>query len=201
VSEQNPAVSGYGEHAARPDAESRLPAVLWSRRPRVVVKSDLLPGVSVLSTIAVVGVAIGWIWSVIAPAERLLITDDGTPVPLLDESYHRFDDLGVFLLVNLAAGLILGAVVWQLRERRGPVIMIAAVLGAAVGGWLAMRTGVAFAHGGYPAPASPHPGGVVTKAPGLGTSWVLLAQPLAVAFAYGVLSAWNGRHDLGRRLG
>lgn len=201
MTEHNPAVPGYGERAARPEAESRLLAALWSRRPRVVVKADLLPGVSVLSTIAVVGLALGWIWSMIAPAERLFITDDGTPVPLLDESYHRFDDVGVFLLVNLAAGLILGAVVWQLRERRGPVILIAAVLGAVVGGWLAMRTGVSFAQGGYPTPTAPHPGDVVTKAPGLGTSWALLAQPFALAFAYGVLSAWNGRHDLGRRLG
>lgn len=199
MTEHDPAVSG--EQAARPDAELRLLAAMWSRKPRVVVKADLLPGVSVLSTVAILGLAAGWVWSMVAPGERFWISSSGDPAPLLDESYHRFDDIGIFLLLNLALGLMVGAIVWQLRERRGPVILLAAVLGALISGWLAMRTGVSFAQSGYPAITSPKPGDVILKAPQLGTAWVVLAQPFAVAFAYGVLAAWNGRHDLGRHLG
>lgn len=199
MTEENPGT--YAEYAARPEAEAGLLAALWSRRPRVVVKADLLPGISVASTVALVGLLLAWIWSVIAPPERFWISGSGKPVPLLDESYHRFDDLAIFLLINLAAGLMIGTVVWLLRERRGPVVMVAAVLGAAIGGWLAMRTGASFAQGSYGPAGGAHPGDVVAKAPQLTSAWVLVAQPFAVAFAYGVLAAWNGRHDLGRRLG
>jgi hypothetical protein len=42
---------------------------------------------------------------------------------------------------------------------------------------------------------------VVPEAPHLETIWGLLAWPLATALAYGMLAAWNGMEDLGRRLG
>jgi hypothetical protein len=91
--------------------------------------------------------------------------------------------------------------VWFLRERRGPVVMIAAVLGSGLGGWLASLMGEAWAKGRFPAPASVAQLDVVPEAPHLETIWGLLAWPLATALAYGMLAAWNGMEDLGRRLG
>ncbi len=170
-------------------------------RPRVVVRADLLPALSVLSTVSLLGLAIGWLWSRLAPPVRLVVTQDGTPVPLIAESYHRFDALVLFALLGLAAGFVTGLAVWFLRERRGPVIMIAATLGSAVAGWLAMQVGTAWAQDRYPVSSDLEVMDVVVRAPQLESAWTLLAWPLTTALVYGVMAAWNAMDDLGRRLG
>jgi hypothetical protein len=189
------AVSGY------PDYPGYLPYPWHPPRPRVVVRADLIPAVSVMSTVALLGFALAWLWSVLAPPVRVVIGNDGQPFPLAAESYHRADDLVIFVLLGLAAGLCSGVGVWFLRERRGPVVMAAAVLGSVLGGWLATALGTAWAEGRYPAPGEVRPLDVVEMAPRLESMWVLLAWPLTTALAYGVLAAWNSMDDLGRRLG
>ncbi|RZS34860.1 uncharacterized protein DUF2567 [Herbihabitans rhizosphaerae] len=175
---------------------------LWEPpRAKVVVKRDLIPAVSVLSFVALLGMAIGWLWSRLAPGVRLRVREDGLLVPLQAESYHRFDDLVLLTLFALAAGVVTGVAVWFMRERRGPVIMIAAVLGGAVAAWLAVTTGVSFAEGRFAVDAPPKIGDIVTQAPRIESYWPIVAWPMTTALAYGLLAAWNGRDDLGRRLG
>jgi len=170
------------------------------RRSRVVVLADLLPAVSVASTAALLGLPLAWIWSRIAPAipGALDASSHLTPLPA-PYSYHRFDDLAIFMLMGLAAGLATGVALWMLRSRRGPTIMLAGVLGSAIAAWLAMKTGVSFAAGLYTLTSAPKAGTVFDIAPRIETSWALLAQPLGCAVTYGVLAAWNGMNDLGRR--
>ena len=176
------------------------PAAWEPPHPRVVIRKDLLPALSVLSAVSVFGLALGWLWSRLAPPQRMVITQDGTPVPLTAESYHRFDALGLFVLLGLAAGFVTGVAVWYLRERRGPVIMLAATAGSAIGGWLAMQVGTSWAEGRYPVGSNLEVLDVVVKAPQLESGWGLLAWPLTTALLYGVLAAWNSMDDLGRRL-
>ncbi|EHR60169.1 DUF2567 domain-containing protein [Saccharomonospora cyanea] len=172
------------------------------RVPRVVLRADLLPAFSAASLISLVGLPLGWIWAQLAPAQRMrVVTRDHQLVPLTAESWHRFDDLAIFLLLGLVAGLLVGVVVWLLRARRGPVMLVGAVLGSLLGAWLAMRMGLAFAEARFALPSTLRLGQVVERAPVLESGWVLLAQPLTTAFAYGTLAAWNARDDLGRRLG
>lgn len=168
--------------------------------PRVVIKRDVLPAVSVLSTVALLGLAVGWLWSRLAPPEKKVITQDGQQAALTDESYHRFDDLVIFMLLCLAAGVVAGVAVWYLRGRRGPVVMLAACAGGALGGWLAMQVGKSWAAGHWPVPSSVKPLDIVMVAPILESGWGLLLWPLATALTYGVLAAMNGMDDLGRRL-
>lgn len=177
-----------------------LAAALY-RRPRVVIKADLLPAISIASLVALLGLLLGWIWSVVAPPEKVGVGSDGSVLPLLDESYHRFDDMAIFLLVGFGAGLVTGTAVWFLRERRGPTILIAAVIGSLVAAYLAMTTGISFAAGRYVVTGAPRIGQLFDRAPVLESPWVLIAQPLGTAVAYLVLTAWNGTRDLGRRLG
>jgi hypothetical protein len=165
--------------------------------PSVVVRRDLLPALSVLSTIALLGLAVGWLWSRL----RQVVTQDGETANLTDESYHRFDALVVFMLLCLAAGVVAAVAVWYLRERRGPVVMVAAAAGGAVGGWLAMSVGRAWADGRWPAPASVKPLDIVSVPPVIESAWAIMLWPLATALVYGVLAAMNGMDDLGRRLG
>lgn len=196
---ENPDGYGTGTQQASP-VLFPMPYTWQPPRPHVVVKPDLIPAISVLSTVSLLGMAVGWLWSLLAPPVRMVIGQDG-PVPLVAESYHRFDALVLFTLLCLAAGIVTGVGVWFLRERRGPVVMIAAVLGSGLGGWLASLVGQAWAGGRFPAPASVEVLDVVPEAPQLETIWGLLAWPLATALAYGMLTAWNGMDDLGRRLG
>lgn len=170
-------------------------------RPRVVVKRDLLPAFGVLSTVALLGLPAGWLWAWLAPAQNVVVQEDGSLVPVTGESYHRLDALMLFVLLGLGAGLLTGIAVWSLRERRGPVVMLGAVLGGALAAFLAQRTGIGSAAGRHALGAAPSVGDMVAKAPELETWWGLLAWPLGVALAYGCLAAWNGMDDLGRRLG
>lgn len=196
-----PARHATPQRVAPPPDLSGLAFVHHRPRPRVVVGRDLLPAFLLMSLLSMLGVPVGWLWSRIAPPENVLAYQNGQLLPVQLESYHRFDDLVIFVLIGLAVGLATGAAVWLLRERRGPVVMLAAVLGSAVAAWLGMRLGLSFADGHYAVSGAPQVGAVLPQAPRLESSWVILAQPLATALAYGALAAWNGMDDLGRRLG
>ena len=174
--------------------------MLQRERPRVVVKADLLPSVTVASTIGMAGIPIGWLWAQLAPGRKAVITSAGTPTPFELASWHSFDALVIFALLLLGAGVFIGALTWLLRERRGPVVMVAAVAGSLLSGWLGMLMGKAFLGDTYTVTEPPQVGDVITLAPEIATTWVIIVQPLAVAVVYALLAAWNGRDDLGRRL-
>ncbi|MEC3978349.1 DUF2567 domain-containing protein [Amycolatopsis sp. H20-H5] len=175
---------------------------LHQERAKVVVKADLLPAVSVLSTAGLLGIPLGWLWSVLAPAQRMrVISLTDKPVPLELESWHRFDDLAIYGFLSLGLGLVVGLAAWFLRERRGPVVLLAATGGSALAGWLGTQMGSWFVTMKYEITAPPALGAVIEKAPQLESSWILLAAPLMTALVYALMTAWNGRDDLGRRLG
>ncbi|PWV85355.1 Protein of unknown function [Prauserella marina] len=191
-----------------PEQQAETPsfAQAWAEarevRPKVVVKADLVPAISVLSMVGLLGIPLGWIWSRLAPTQRMrVVSAEGDPIALQLESWHRFDALAIFALMGLATGLVVGVAVWFLRERRGPVVLLAAVGGSLLAAWLGMRMGIAFADSLHAVTGTPNVGDIVEKAPVLESGWVVIAQPLTVALAYGVLATWNSRDDLGRRLG
>lgn len=171
-------------------------------QPKVVIKADLLPAVSVLSTAGLVGFPLAWLWSRLAPPQRVrVINAEGGFQPLELESWHRFDDLAIYGFLALGAGLLIGIVTWLLRERRGPVVLIAATAGATLAGWLGTTMGVSFANSRYEVGSAPAIGDVIVVAPQIESPWIMLAAPLMTTLAYTLLTAWNGREDLGRRLG
>lgn len=156
--------------------------------------ADLRPGAVVLGAVAVLGLPLGWLWSVLAPAEVLPATN-GTTTALLSQSEHRFDALALFVLLGLSAGVLTGAVVWLVRQHRGPVLVIAATAGALIAGWLALHTGQLLTPDGLVAAAS---GEFAIRGPEVESSWAVVAPPLGVALAYGCAVACNGHDDLGR---
>jgi Protein of unknown function (DUF2567) len=201
-------VEAHTEDAPAPADVSPYPAYGYppyylppAPRSPVVIKADLLPAVSALSMVSLVGIPLAWLWAVLAPSQVKAVSRTGQLVPLTAESYHRFDSIAVFVLLGLGAGLVVGVAAWFLRERRGPVLMIAVVLGSLLAAYLAtLMTGL-FTGWYYDVPTSLNVADVVDVAPTIESTWVILAQPLAAALGYGVLAAWNGLDDLGRRLG
>jgi hypothetical protein len=169
-------------------------------RPKVVVKRDLLPALCLAGALSVLALPVGWLWARLAPGQNKVVQDNGL-IAVGGESYHRMDDLMIFVLMGLGVGLLTGIGVWLLRERRGPVIMLAATIGSAIAAYLAQKTGVGMAADRYAASGTLNAGDLITTAPVLETAWGFVAWPLAAALAYGCLAAWNGLDDLGRRLG
>lgn len=170
------------------------------QRPRVRVKADLLPAIGVFSSVWLLGIALGVLWALLAPPQRVRVFPGGKLIPLQLESWHRFDDLVLFVLLGLGLGTVLGAGLWLFRAWRGPVVLTGAVLGSLGAGWLGIMIGNVVARMRYEVTATPVVGDVIEKMPQLDSVWVLLAPPFATALAYCLLAAWNGRDDLGRRL-
>lgn len=166
-----------------------------SEHPRVVIRADLRPGIAVLVAVALLGLPLGWLWSALAPPELVRTGGGDTATSAVSQSEHRFDALAVFVLLGLAAGVLTGAVVWLFREHRGPVLVIAATVGALGAAWLALGTGQLLTADDVVAVAQ---GRFIARAPVVESSWAVVAQPLGVALAYSFAVAGNGHDDLGR---
>lgn len=185
------------------------PKIQLVRRPgvvdpssRVVVRPDVLPAWRVLCVVAASGLPLGWLWSLLAPPELVRVVVDPASgrvgvLALLGQSEHRFEAMAVFVLLGMAAGLLTGMLLWLLRRRRGPVVVVAAVLGSLIAAWFAMYFGVTLAGWRYPL-GDAQPGEVLTRPPVLESGWIVVVQPFGAAIAYSVLVAWNGTEDLGR---
>ena len=169
------------------------------RRAAVLTTGDLLAAVVVLALVGLLGLPLAWIWSRLAPPQLSLVQDDGSFTPLPPESQHRFDDLALFALLGLAAGVLSAVAVWLFRRHRGALALLALAAGSLIAAWLAMRIGLWFVDGRYAdAVRAAAPGSVVPVGPRLESPWVLVAQPLAATLAYSVATAVDGQDDLGR---
>jgi hypothetical protein len=167
-------------------------------RGGVVGGVDLVPALGVLCAVAVLGLPLGALWSWLAPPEFVarsaLAPTPGGVLPFVGQSEHRFDDMATFVLFGLAAGILIGAALWLFRRWRGPLVLVAAVIGSLVAAWLAMRVGLWLAAEHYPNRAGT--GAPFPQAPVLESTWVIIAQPFGVAVTYCLTTAWNSAADL-----
>lgn len=196
------AESSVGAHrSSQLDDPWSVPPVyrLPLQRPPVRVKADILPAISLAGTSTLLAFPLVYLWSLLAPAQRLRVYEAGL-APLDLESWHRFDSLAIYGFLSIGAGLLIAAVAWLMRERRGPVMLVAAALGALGASAVGVLSQGMF-NGKYEITKAPAVGDVITTAPTLDTWWVIIAAPTAAVVLYGICAAWNGLDDLGRRLG
>lgn len=166
---------------------------------RVLSRADVVPIALVFLVVAVTGLPLGALWAALAPPRQSTFTTNGVPAPGLETIYHWFDPVAVFVLIGLAAGVVIGIALWALlRRHRGPAIVLAGALGSLLAAWLAIRFGGWIATVTHPLPPAPQPGAAIAVAPRVDTPWAIVAQPLGVAVVYGFAAAWNGLDDLGR---
>src|SRR5215470_2995720 len=171
------------------------------RRPPAASRADLFGAISMVSLVSLTGLPIGWLWSRFAPAQLSIMQEDRSLAALPIESQHRFDDLATFVMLGAMAGLLIGALAWLVRGRRGPLTAVGLAAGSLLAAWLAVRIGVSLAHARYAQPPSLLiPGALVAVAPRIESDWVIVVQPLFAVVAYGIAAAANGLEDLGRRL-
>jgi uncharacterized protein DUF2567 len=167
-------------------------------RPGAVVRADVVPAWGVLCAVAVLGLPLGALWSWLAPTEFVvrsaLVAAPGGVLPFAGQTEHRFDDMAIFVLLGLATGVLTGAALWLLRRRRGPLVLLAAVLGSLIAAWLAMRIGLWLVAARYPDLAST--GAPFPRPPVLESAWVIITQPFGVAVTYCITTAWSGTDDL-----
>lgn len=162
--------------------------------------------VGVVLVVAALGVPLGLLWSAVTPRTQWLKVDNGAPVYADPNSERLLAGDGWFLLLGLGAGILVAAVAWALLRRyRGPVIMVALVLGSLVAAWLAWQTGHRI---GLEAYRQWRENGAIGSQRGspvslrvtdmaVGSWWppkldgVLAAQALAAAFVYTCCAGWS----------
>ncbi|WP_370943177.1 DUF2567 domain-containing protein [Amycolatopsis sp. cg5] len=196
------AESSVGAHrSSRLDDPWSVPPVyrIPLERPKVRVKADILPAISLAGTSTLLAFPLVYLWSLLAPTQRFRVYEGGL-APLDLESWHRFDSLAIFGFLSIGAGVLIAAVAWLMRERRGPVMLVAAALGALGASAVGVLSKGMFL-GKYDIAKPPSVGDVIVAAPTLDTWWVIIAAPTAAVVVYGICAAWNGLDDLGRRLG
>lgn len=163
---------------------------------RWFLRGELRAALLAVLALAVAGVPVGAIWSLVTPHVRIVITAAG-PDLLTYETDAFFAGDGSFFLMGLAAGLVAGAVGWLLRRYRGPVLLAAVVLGSLVGAVVAWQVGrhAGLAHY-HQLLHSTQVGRQFDKPVALRGKSVLLAQAFMAALTYLVLAVWSSRPDL-----
>jgi hypothetical protein len=155
-----------------------------------------LPAVIVFVLVALTGLLVGAVWSLLAPPIMAQVSD-GSLVPSMTTVYHFFDPVADFVLIGFVAGLLSGVALWLFRRGRGPLILLVAVAGSLAAGVLAIEFGSWLTLLEHPLSAMSKPGASIALPPEPPTWWAILAQPLGLAISYGILASWNVLDDLG----
>lgn len=181
---------------------------------RTELVGDLRPALRLVLAVVAAGVLLGAGWALVAPGQVTVTTASGASSPLSSEADHVFDATALFFLLAAAYGVIVGALAWRRRERRGPVALAAVAIGATAGALLASVVGPllagsltgasptavlldrAAASGGTPGP--PIPASLVTTPATLGSTWTVTAAGVAAVLTYLIAAIVLGTDDLGR---
>ncbi len=152
---------------------------------------------------ALVGALGGVVWGLLAPGRTQVVGDGGTLLTVDLTGNHVFDAVAIFVWISVAVGVIAGAAAWTWRSMRGPLTVVAVVLGSLLGAWFAAGLGALIARSRYTMPdaaaLASMVGKVVVQPPTI-TLWVaLVAQALAACFVYLVATLLAPDADLGAR--
>ena len=81
----------------------------------------LRPALLILVTSLVLGVLQGWLWSAIAPGVQYQATGDGRLYGLATSSANAWVAIGLYVLLGIVVGIVLGVLAWKARAARGTV--------------------------------------------------------------------------------
>lgn len=128
----DPALALDGGHPARPTLRRRL-----------------LVALAVAVVIAALGVPLGLLWSTVAPHLPVRMSADG-PTLISPEPEQFIADEGWYVILGAAYGMLAAALAWALLRRyRGPVALVALVVGTTAAGIVAWKVGSGLGHAHY----------------------------------------------------
>jgi hypothetical protein len=188
------------------------PSGLLTRRELL---GDVRPVVRIVLVVLVGGLLLGVLWALVAPGQATVTTATGASAGLAAESDHVFDATAVFFLLATAYGVVVGALAWRSRARRGPVMLFGITVATTAGAWLAARVGTWLAgpltdrnavgvlldraeasSSGTPGP--PIPATLATVPAEIGSFWTVLGAGIGALLAYLLCAIALGVDDLGR---
>ncbi|GGN96306.1 DUF2567 domain-containing protein [Nocardia rhizosphaerihabitans] len=166
--------------------------------PRPEVLRRELIGVGVVAAVVLaVSAAAGVAWGLLAPTERLRVTQPGRAAVLTGESLHLFDAVGMFLCLGAVVAVLSAVAAWRVRIVRGPLLVVGILLASGLGAAVMMWVGEGFAELRHPRPDDPAVGQIVALPAEVGTDLALLVQPFLAALVLLFLAALHPRTDLG----
>ncbi|MEW2525169.1 DUF2567 domain-containing protein [Streptomyces sp. NPDC047071] len=177
-------------HQPGPEADT------WHEEGGPGMKREIGQAAVIAAAVAVSGVLLGLLWLWLAP--RVPLIADKQAVYLKDtEGEQAIGVDGTFTLLGLAFGFVSALVVFLLRRRGGIPLVVGLAAGALLGAVLAWKVGVWFGPDtDVVAHARSVGRGVVFDAPmELNAKGVLLAWPVAAMIVHLVLTALFGPRD------
>jgi hypothetical protein len=189
-----------------------LPTEHTGRLDRQELRDDVPAALRYAAILVVVGLPLGALWALLAPVVHVVaLPGAGTGSPA-GEADHAFDAVAIHVLLVASFGVIAGAVAWRRRHRRGPVLLVALVAGALLGGGLAGRVGALLAWAASPVPVlvdpaalgtartpgAPLPAVLTSLPPSPGPWWIALIAGLGAALTYVLAAIVDGHEDMGR---
>ncbi|MEV0551341.1 DUF2567 domain-containing protein [Nocardia salmonicida] len=151
----------------------------------------------VLAAVLVASVAAGVVWGLLAPTERLRVTQPGRAAVLTGESLHLFDAVGMFLCIGAVVAVLSAVGAWRVRITRGPALVLGMLVASGLGAALMMWIGEWVAGVRHPRPDDPAIGQIIALPAEVGTDLALLIQPFLAALVLLFLAALHPSVDLG----
>lgn len=174
-----------------------LPGQLAVPPRSLVSRSEIGVAGILVGVLAILGVLIGLLWSVVSPHVGVVITADGPNVqPNGGDEFFAAE--GVFGLIGIVAGVLTGLAWWHgARRWRGPILLVGLVAGGLAGSLVAWQVGRHLGLAHYrELLRSPEAGREFSKPVDVRSMGMLLVQPLAAALTYVWLACWTVRPDL-----
>ncbi|MFC8385389.1 DUF2567 domain-containing protein [Nocardia sp. NPDC057272] len=164
-------------------------------RPEVLRREIVGVGI-VMAVVLVASAAAGVVWGLLAPTERLRVTQPGRAAVLTGESLHLFDAVGMFLCFGAVVAVLSAVGAWRVRTTRGPALVLGMLLASGLGAALMMWIGEWVAGVRHPRPDDPAIGQIVALPAEVGTDLALLIQPFLAALVLLFLAALHPAVDL-----
>jgi hypothetical protein len=170
-------------------------------RPFDVSPAAIGVTLAIVAGTAVLGLAAGYVWWLVAPRALLVIVSHGAAGLVQSETSAFIAADGAFCLIALAGGVVSGALGYLLGVRRyGPLPMIGVLAGALAAGFLARWVGEQPGSGMFHHLLATLPVGArLHDSLTLGASGAIAFWPLAAGLVAGGLEAFGIRDQRRRR--
>lgn len=99
--------------------------------------------VGVVAGFAAAGALCGWLWFTIwSPPSGVVVSNQWFPDPIEAGLRADFSGTGLYVVIALVAGLVLGAVSAYFFDRSELATLVAVAVGSALAGWLMLQVGL-----------------------------------------------------------